>query len=163
MIILGLDPGTATTGYGVIQAQGNKITGICYGVIRTPASEAMSKRLRTIYDDVGQLMRTYQPDDVAIEQLYFGRNITTAISVGQARGILLLQAECHGLHIAEYTPMQIKKALVGTGHAEKKQVQYMIQKFLGLDKMPQPDDAADALAVAVCHAHSKRLNRRMLG
>lgn len=163
MIILGLDPGTATTGYGVIQAQGNTIKGICYGTIQTPAEDPMSKRLHTIYKDVGELIAKYRPDDVAIEQLFFGRNITNAISVGQARGILLLQAERHGLTIGEYTPMQVKKALVGTGRAEKKQVQFMIQKVLTLDVVPYPDDAADALAVAICHVHSKRLKRRMFG
>lgn len=163
MIILGLDPGTATTGYGVVRSVAGRIQGICYGTVNTPAHTPMSKRLSTIYDDIGALIERYQPDEVAIERLYFGRNITTAMTVSQARGVLLLQAEQHGLAIGEYTPMQVKQALVGNGHAEKKQVQYMVQKFLGLTAVPKPDDAADALAIAICHAHCCRTGRLRRG
>lgn len=160
MIILGLDPGTAITGYGLIQAQGNRIRGICYGVIRTPADQAMSKRLLTIFDEVGEIMDRFRPDQVAVEEVFFGRNVSTAITVGQARGILLLQAERRGLPLGEYTPMQVKQALVGTGAADKAQVQYMVQNYLQLDDIPRPDDAADALAIAICHAHCSRVQGR---
>lgn len=155
MIILGLDPGTATTGYGVIRLTNFKISCVAYGAILTKPEMAMPQRLQVIYDDLGQIIRQYQPDEVAVEKLFFGRNTTTAITVGQARGVLLLRLAQAGLTIGEYTPMQIKQALVGYGNAEKKQVQYMVQHFLKLPEMPKPDDAADALAIAICHAHSR--------
>lgn len=155
MIILGLDPGTATTGYGVIRLTNFKISCVAYGAIITRPEMAMPQRLQVIYDDLGQIIRQYQPDEVAVEKLFFGRNTTTAITVGQARGVLLLRLAQAGLTIGEYTPMQIKQALVGYGNAEKKQVQYMVQHFLKLPEMPKPDDAADALAIAICHAHSR--------
>lgn len=155
MIILGLDPGTATTGYGVIRLTNFKINCVAYGAILTKPEMAMPQRLQVIYDDLGQIIRQYQPDEVAVEKLFFGRNTTTAITVGQARGVLLLRLAQAGLTIGEYTPMQIKQALVGYGNAEKKQVQYMVQHFLKLPEMPKPDDAADALAIAICHAHSR--------
>lgn len=158
LIILGLDPGTATTGYGVVKTlAGNRIRGVCYGTISTSADERMSVRLLKIYNELEDIINRYQPDAVAIEKLFFGRNVTTAITVGQARGILLLQAEKHQIAIGEYTPMQVKKALVGYGNADKKQVQYMVQRFLNLTHTPRPDDAADALAIAICHAHTKPL------
>lgn len=159
MIILGLDPGTATTGYGIVQVHNRGIRGICYGVITTPAHMEMSKRLKIIFEDLGDIITRFKPDEVAIEKIFFGTNVTTAITVSQARGILLLQAENFGLTIAEYTPIEVKKALVGTGKAEKKQVQYMVQSFLGLKEIPKPDDAADALAIAICHAHSRKFER----
>lgn len=155
MIILGLDPGTATTGYGVIRQTSFKISAIAYGTILTQPEMAMEHRLEVIYNDLGKIIRQYRPDEVAVEKLYFGRNTTTAITVGQARGVLLLRLAQENLPLGEYTPMQIKKALVGHGGAEKKQVQYMVQRFLKLDEMPKPDDAADALAIAICHAHSR--------
>ncbi|MDO4281046.1 MAG: crossover junction endodeoxyribonuclease RuvC [Peptococcaceae bacterium] len=155
MIILGLDPGTATTGYGVIRMNHFKISAIAYGTILTKPEMAMENRLEVIYEDLGQVLEQYRPDEVAIEKLFFGRNTTTAITVGQARGVLLLRLAQAGLPIGEYTPMQVKKALVGYGSAEKKQVQYMVQNFLNLPEIPKPDDAADALAIAICHAHSR--------
>lgn len=155
MIILGLDPGTATTGYGVIRMTNFKITCVAYGAIITRPEMAMPERLKVIYEDLGQILAQYSPDEVAVEKLFFGRNTTTAITVGQARGVLLLRLAQAGLTIGEYTPMQIKQALVGYGNAEKKQVQYMIQHFLKLPEVPRPDDAADALAIAICHAHSR--------
>lgn len=161
MIILGLDPGTAITGYGLIQAQGSRIRGICYGVIRTPATAPMSARLLTIFREVGDIMDHYRPDEVAIEQVFFGRNVSTALSVGQARGLLLVQAESRGLPVGEYTPMQVKQALAGTGAADKAQVQYMVRNLLQLEEVPRPDDAADALAIAICHAHSIRFTGRV--
>lgn len=162
MIILGLDPGTAITGYGVIQARGSRIRGICYGVIRTPATDTMSRRLLHIHREVGEIMDHYRPDEVAVEQLFFGRNVTTALTVGQARGVLLLQAEKRGLPLGEYTPMQVKQALVGSGNADKAQIQYMVQNYLRLQEPPRPDDAADALAIAICHAHSIRTTGRIV-
>lgn len=155
MIILGLDPGTATTGYGVIRQTSFKISAIAYGTILTKPEMPMEQRLQVIYNDLGKVLRQYRPDEVAIEKLFFGRNTTTAITVGQARGVLLLRLAQENLPIGEYTPMQVKKALVGHGGAEKKQVQFMVQQFLKLDEMPRPDDAADALAIAICHAHSR--------
>lgn len=155
MIILGLDPGTATTGYGVIRLTNFKISCVAYGAIITKPEMAMPERLQVIYDDLGQIIQHYHPDEVAVEKLFFGRNTTTAITVGQARGVLLLRLAQAGVTIGEYTPMQIKQALVGYGNAEKKQVQYMVQHFLKLPEMPKPDDAADALAIAICHAHSR--------
>jgi crossover junction endodeoxyribonuclease RuvC len=155
MIILGLDPGTAITGYGGIRVVNFKISCIAYGVIRTPAEMPMPKRLQMIYEDLGQVISQYHPDEVAIEKLYFGRNVTTGISVGQARGVLLLRLAQANLPIGEYTPPQIKRALSGYGGAEKQQMQYMVQNFLKLPEIPQPDDAADALAIAICHAHSR--------
>ena len=154
MIILGLDPGTAITGYGVIRMVNFKISCIAYGVIRTTPDELMSKRLETIYNDLGSILKQYKPDTVAIEKLFFGRNTTTAITVGQARGVLLLRLAQENIPIGEYTPLQVKCALAGYGGAEKKQIQYMVQSFLKLPELPQPDDAADALAIAICHAHS---------
>ena len=156
MVILGLDPGTATTGYGVISMIGNHIRPIAYGVVQTPSNLEMSKRLVMIFDAVEQIIDKFQPSEVAVAKLFFGRNTTPAITVGQARGILLLQAERAKLKIAEYTPMQVKQALVGYGSAEKKQVQYMVKTFLNLQTTPQPDDAADALAIAICHAHMRK-------
>lgn len=161
MIILGLDPGTATTGYGVVRYYRNNIQGICFGTITTPPDMRMSRRLNTIFDELHQIIQRYKPDEVAIEKLFFGRNTTTAISVGQARGVLMLQAERNGLPIGEYTPMEVKQALVGYGHAEKKQVQHMVSQVLKLKEIPRPDDAADALAIAICHAHFR--GRRAFG
>lgn len=155
MIILGLDPGTATTGYGVIRMTNFKITAVAYGCIITKPDMEMPQRLEVIYNDLGQIIQQYRPDEVAIEKLFFGRNVTNGIMVGQARGVLLLRLAQAGLTIGEYTPMQVKQALVGFGHAEKKQVQYMVQNFLKLPELPKPDDAADALAIAICHAHSR--------
>lgn len=160
LIILGLDPGTATTGYGVIQYHQQRMRGICYGTINTPPNMRMSARLNVIYEELGDILSTYKPQEVAVEKLFFGRNTTTAITVGQARGILLLQAERHHLPIGEYTPMQVKQALVGYGLAEKKQVQHMVANVLHLQEPPKPDDAADALAIAICHAHFRGRNYR---
>lgn len=159
MIILGLDPGTAITGYGIVRKRLQRIDGVCYGTIRTEAHTPMAQRLNIIFNELNGIIEKYRPDEVAIERLFFGRNSTTAITVGQARGVLLLQAERHHLPIGEYTPMEVKQALVGYGHADKKQVQYMVSDYLKLSEIPKPDDAADALAIAICHAHHKQ--RRM--
>ena len=149
MIILGLDPGTATTGVGIIQVLGNQFRPINYGVISTPPDLAMEKRLVMIYEQLNEIIDTYRPDQVAIEKLFFNQNVTTGITVGQARGVLLLACAQKNLPIGEYTPLEVKQALVGYGRAEKKQMQHMVKTFLGLKDIPKPDDAADALAVSI--------------
>ena len=137
---------------------GRSASGACVAMVEArwpPAEDPMSKRLLTIYEELGQVIERFRPDEMAIEKLFFGRNTTTAITVGQARGILLLQAEMHHLPVGEYTPMQVKRAIVGYGMAEKKQMQRMVKEILKLDHIPKPDDAADALGIAICHAHMR--------
>ncbi len=157
MIILGIDPGLATTGFGVIQTTGSKHSLITYGVIKTLPTITMSKRLAQIYNDLKQIIKKYRPDATAIEDLFFNTNTSSALKVGQALGVALLSIEQSGLGVASYTPLQVKMAISGYGHAVKQQVQYMVQKLLGLDFIPKPDDAADALAIAICHSHSIKL------
>ena len=153
MIILGIDPGTATTGYGIIEVVGASYRTLDYGSINTRAGQPMPDRLERLYHGICQLIEKYRPDEAAVEQLYFNTNATTAISVGQARGVILLAAAQSKLNIGEYTPLQVKQSVVGYGKADKKQVQYMVTSFLSLPSPPKPDDAADALAIAICHAH----------
>lgn len=162
MVILGLDPGTATTGYGVIRVLGNRFQMLEYGIISTPAKNPMEKRLEMIYDNLQELLQKWQPDQAAVEELFFNQNITTAITVGQARGVLLLCCAQNNVPLAEYTPLQVKQALVGYGRADKKQIQQMVKMFLNLADIPKPDDAADALAIAICHAHNYQTNQRRL-
>ena len=157
MIILGLDPGYATTGYGIIEQKGSRLIPIHYGVITTPAKAPLSKRLYSISKELDDIFTTYKPDTVAIEEIFFSNNAKTAINVAQARGIMLLAAEQHQKPVSNYTPPQVKSAVCGYGGAVKKQVQYMVQKLLNLKEIPRPDDAADALAIAICHAHSARI------
>ncbi len=156
MIILGVDPGTAITGYGIIRADDDAPALIAYGAITTPSDWLMPQRLAKIYAELAALIAKHQPTDAVIEKLYFSKNVRTALSVGQARGVALLVAAQAQLAIHEYTPLQIKQAVVGYGRAEKTQIQQMVKMLLQLDHIPQPDDAADALAVAICHAHSAR-------
>ncbi len=158
MRILGIDPGTGITGWGVIDKNYNQLTVVDYGCIRTPAHQLNQKRLCEIYDGMQLLLSEYQPDEMAIEELFYNRNVTTVISVGQARGVLVLAAAQRGVPVYEYTPLQIKQAVTGYGRADKKQVQYMIQNLLNLSAIPRPDDAADALAVAVCHSNWQQAN-----
>ena len=162
MVILGLDPGTATTGYGVIRVLGNRFQMLEYGIISTPAKTPMEKRLEMIYDNLQELLQKWQPNQAAVEELFFNQNITTAITVGQARGVLLLCCAQNNVPLAEYTPLQVKQALVGYGRADKKQIQQMVKMFLNLADIPKPDDAADALAIAICHAHNYQTNQRRL-
>ncbi len=159
MIILGVDPGTAITGYGVVQSDGDRLQLIAYGAITTPSDWKMPQRLQHIYAELVALIRTHQPTEAVVEKLFFSKNVRTALSVGQARGVALLAAAQAGLTIHEYTPLEIKQAVVGYGRAEKTQIQQMVRMLLQLDVIPQPDDAADALAVAICHAHSARMRR----
>lgn len=154
MIIFGMDPGYATSGYGVISYIGNKFELITYGTVETESKLDFPLRLKIIYDSYIKLIETYKPDAVAIEELFFNNNIKTAIAVGQARGVHLLAAVNAGVPLYEYTPLQIKQGIVGYGRAQKRQVQEMVKLFLNMDKIPKPDDAADGLAVAICHAHS---------
>ena len=156
MIILGVDPGTAITGVGILQSDGDELVLVAYGAITTPANWQMPRRLQHIHAELAALILQHQPTDAVIEKLFFSKNVRTALSVGQARGVALLAAAQAGLAIHEYTPLQIKQAVVGYGRAEKIQIQQMVKVLLGLDRLPQPDDAADALAIAICHAHSAR-------
>lgn len=154
MVILGFDPGTAITGYGVLEQQGQKVSVTTFGCITTPANMPAPRRLQRIYEEVCRLLDQYQPDVVVTERLFFDRNETTALSVGRTIGVILLAVAQRGIEWVEYTPLQVKTAVVGYGAAEKKQIQYMVTKLLALTEAPKPDDAADALAVALCHAHS---------
>ena len=156
MRILGLDPGTASTGYGIIDSNDGRLSVVTFGVIKTPAGESASTRLQTIYDELNSLIARYQPDSAGVEELFFGRNITTAISVGQARGVLLLALANANIPIGEYSPPKIKDTVTGYGKADKAQVQLMVCNLLDLEETPRPDDAADGLAVAITHYHYQR-------
>lgn len=158
MIIFAVDPGTATTGYGVVEYKGNRFKLKDYGIISTEAKLASELRLQEIYGRLRNLIVRHKPDCFAVEQLFFNSNARTAIAVGQARGVCLLVAADGELPVFEYTPLQVKQAVVGYGRANKTQVQQMVKAVLNLNEAPKPDDAADALALAICHAHSYRLN-----
>ena len=158
MRVLGIDPGTAIVGYGVIEHDGYDFRCIDHGVIRTPAKTPLADRLLEIHEQLTRLVRALGPDHVAVEELFFTNNAKTALSVGHARGVILLTIRERGLPLYEYTPNQVKQALVGYGSADKAQVQEFLRLLLGLGDIPKPDDAADALAVAICHANSHRLN-----
>jgi crossover junction endodeoxyribonuclease RuvC len=155
---LGVDPGTAITGYGVIASDGDALQMIASGAITTPSDWNLARRLTHIHAELTALIAQYQPTDAVVEKLFFSKNVRTALSVGQARGVALLAAAQAGLAVHEYTPLQIKQAVVGYGRAEKMQIQQMVKVLLQLDFIPQPDDAADALAIAICHAHSARFS-----
>jgi crossover junction endodeoxyribonuclease RuvC len=157
MTILGIDPGTATTGFGVLRVEGSRLRPLDVGVLLTQPSDPMPRRLLSIYTDINTLLDRYQPDTVATERLFFDRNVTNALTVGRAIGVVMLAFAQRDLPWAEYTPMQVKTAVTGYGGADKQQVQYMVTRLLGLAEVPRPDDAADALAVALCHAHSFKL------
>lgn len=154
MRIIGIDPGLAIVGFGIIDKIGSRLVPIQYGCIRTEAHTSEPLRLKQIYDATTSLLAKYQPEVMGIEKLYFNRNVTTAFSVGQARGVILLAAEEAGIGVYEYTPLQVKQAIVGYGQAEKKQMQEMVRVLLSLREIPKPDDTADALGVAITHAHS---------
>ena len=157
MIILGIDPGYAIVGFGVIEKTGHDIKVLDYGIITTPKEDTMPVRLKTIYDSLCVLIDKYKPDCMAIEELFFQNNQKTAINVAQARGVTLLAGMQKIGKLYEYTPLQIKQALTGVGRAEKKQVQYMVKAILGLSSIPKPDDAADALAAALTHAQTNQI------
>ena len=152
VLILGLDPGLAITGYGIIAAENRRYEAVAYGGITTKAGMPQAQRLVVLYDAVSELITKYRPQTVAVEQLFFNRNVTSAFAVGQARGVAMLAAAKQGLPVDEYTPLQVKQTLTGHGRAEKDQVGYMVRTLLRLSEMPKPDDVSDALAVALCHA-----------
>lgn len=156
-IILGLDPGLADTGYGVIKVSGSTVRSLAYGSIKTPSTDSFSERLLSIESQLSSIIDLYQPDRVGFEKIFFAKNVTTAFSVGQARGVLLLTVARHHLPIHEFTPLQVKQNISGYGKADKKQIQRMIMLILKLDKIPQPDDAADALAIAICAMNRSQL------
>lgn len=153
MIILGIDPGYAIVGFGVIRYENNRFTVLDFGAITTPAGMAFNERLKCVYEDLTYLFQKYKPDAMAIEKLFFNTNKKTAVDVAQARGVILLAATVNGAECFEYTPLQVKQSVVGYGRAEKKQVQEMTRQLLNLSAVPKPDDTADALAMAICHAH----------
>lgn len=154
MLVLGLDPGLASTGYGLVRGDGQKLELVAYDVIRTPASMTTTERLILLRQELSEVIAAYRPDAAAVEQVFFGANARTAMIVGQAVGVLLLTLAEAGLQIAEYTPPQVKQAITGYGRASKSQVQQMVAILLGLSDLPRPQDAADALAVSICHHHS---------
>lgn len=154
MIILGLDPGIATVGFGIISTERGTSRAVSYGAITTPPKIPLSERLEAIYNDCNQLIESFEPDVISIEELFFNTNLKTGIAVAHGRGVLLLSGRQHGVPIFEYTPLQVKQSVVGYGRAEKKQVMEMVKRLLNLEKIPRPDDAADALALALCHARA---------
>src|ERR671926_269146 len=156
--ILGIDPGTATMGGGVIRQEGNRLRYVQHGTVTTPPAWEMPRRLGRLFDGVTELIEGYRPETVAVEELFFNTNVTTAITVGQARGVALLAAYKAGVGVAEYTPLQVKQAITSYGRAEKRQMQEMVKTLLNLREIPKPDDAADGLAIAICHAFSCRMS-----
>lgn len=158
MRIIGIDPGYAIVGFGVVEYKGNKFTTIEYGAITTLAGTDFCERLNVIFNDLTYVLKQYKPDTMAIEKLFFTTNQKTAIDVAQARGIIMLAGTRQNIPITEYTPLQVKQAVVGYGKAQKAQVMEMAKRILGLDEVPKPDDTADALAIAICHGHSAHSN-----
>ncbi|HEY4720239.1 MAG TPA: crossover junction endodeoxyribonuclease RuvC [Anaerolineae bacterium] len=157
MIVLGLDPGTAITGYGLVREEDSQAVAVAHGVITTPSDQTLPDRLVTIYREITRLVEQYRPDHAAIEQLFFNKNVRTALAVGHSRGVVMLALAQANIRIFEYTPLEVKQAITGNGRADKRQIQEMIKLLLNLDQIPRPDDAADALAIAVCHLHSARI------
>lgn len=157
MIILGIDPGFAIVGVGIIEYKGNKFRVLDYYAVTTKAHTPIEERLQAIYKGINEAIAKYKPDFMAVEELFFNNNAKTAIQVGQARGVILLSAVNNSVPIYEYTPLQVKQAVVGYGRAQKTQIQQMVKAILSLDEIPKPDDVADALAIAICHAHSYKM------
>jgi len=156
-LALGIDPGTATTGYGLVRLMPDgELVAVSFGIISTPKDATPSARLEMLYTDLRKIIKRHKPDTSAVEKLFFARNVTTGIAVGQARGVVLLALEQAGIEIFEYTPKEVKQAVAGYGSAEKRQVQEMVRALLQLDSIPKPDDAADALAIAITHLNTKR-------
>lgn len=157
MIIIGIDPGIAITGYGVVEYKNNRFRAIDYGAVLTSPKSTMPERIEIIYDSLGRIFKNYNPEAVAFEELFFNQNVKTALIVGQARGAAVLSAQKLGLNIYEYTPLQVKQAVTGYGRADKKQIQQMVKLLLNLKEIPKPDDVADALAIAMCHGNSSHV------
>ena len=158
MRILGIDPGIAIVGYGVVDKEGNRYKTIAYDAVTTRAHTPLEERLEKVYKGVDEIIKTYKPDAMSIEELFFNNNAKTALTVGQARGVIILAAVQNNVPVYEYTPLQVKQALTGYGRASKVQIQQMMKSMLGLSEVPKPDDVADALAIAVCHGNSMRFN-----
>lgn len=162
MLVLGIDPGTATTGYGLVrQARDGALQAVAYGVIRTPAGASMPERLLRLHQALRALLEEHRPEGAAVEKLFFQKNVSTAMSVGQARGVALMTLAQVGVAVEEYSPVEVKQAVAGYGGAGKRQVQEMVRALLGLEEVPRPDDAADALAVAICHLNAMGFRRRL--
>ena len=158
MRILGIDPGLAIVGYGIVDKEGNSYKTIYYDAITTQAHTPIENRIKVIYDEMNLIIEKYKPEVISIEELFFNNNAKTALAVGQARGVVLLSAVEHNIPLYEYTPLQVKQALTGYGRASKMQIQQMMKSMLGLNEIPKPDDVADALAIAICHGNSVRFN-----
>ncbi len=155
MLVIGIDPGTATTGYGLVREERDgTLTAIAYGVVSTPAGVEMPKRLVQLHAELTQIIALHRPESGAVEKLFFQKNVKTAITVAQGRGVALLALAQAGIAVGEYTPLEVKSSVVGYGNADKGQVQQMVRALLALEKIPKPDDAADALAIAICHLHN---------
>ncbi len=161
MKILGIDPGIALTGFGVVEKSGARIKAGSYGHISTESGTPAARRLKILYDDMVNVVTEYRPDVMAVEELFFNKNAKTAIIAAQARGVIILSAVNNGVDVAEYTPLQVKQAVIGYGRGSKQQVQFMVKELLGLKEIPKPDDTADALAIAICHAHSVDVLRNL--
>jgi len=159
VLVIGIDPGTATTGFGLVRDTAQGLEVVDFGTILTPAGLPQEQRLVMLFDQLSKILILHRPESAAVEKLFFSRNVTTAITVGQARGVVLLALARSGLAVDEYTPMEIKQAVAGYGGADKNQIQQMVRALLNLEVVPKPDDAADALAIAICHLHSHRLKR----
>ena len=158
MRILGIDPGIAIVGYGVVDKEGNRYKTVAYDAVTTKAHTPLEERLEIVYNGIVELIKEYRPDAMSIEELFFNNNAKTALTVGQARGVIILAAVQNHIPVYEYTPLQVKQALTGYGRASKTQIQQMMKSMLGLSEVPKPDDVADALAIAVCHGNSIRFN-----
>lgn len=154
MIVMGIDPGLALMGYGVVESDGYRFKTLDYGVVETEAHTEEPERLLKLWQGLNELLNKYRPDAVSVEELFFNKNVKTAISIGQARGVILLAVKNCGIPLFEYTPLQAKQAVAGYGHADKKQIQFMVKTILGLAEIPKPDDAADALAIAITHINN---------
>jgi crossover junction endodeoxyribonuclease RuvC len=157
MRAIGIDPGTATTGFGVVEENAGKLSSVAFGVVTTPPGSPMPERLLMLHDEIVRLIALHTPESAAVESLFFQKNVRTALSVGQARGAILLALQRGRIPVSEYTPLQVKQAVAGYGGAEKRQVQMMVRTLLALADIPRPDDAADALAIAICHLNSYRM------
>jgi crossover junction endodeoxyribonuclease RuvC len=157
MLVLGIDPGAAITGWGLVSKEGDQLALVDYGTVRTSSDAPLPQRLQVLYRGLGQVISSREPSAVAVEKLFFNKNVRTAMTVGQARGVALLAVAEAGLPVHEYTPLEVKQAVCGYGRASKEQIQKLVQMLLGLDSIPQPDDAADAIAIAICHIHSSPL------
>jgi crossover junction endodeoxyribonuclease RuvC len=161
MRVLGIDPGSLVTGYGVVEEQANGLQAVTWGAVRTTARQPLTERLQHIYDELCKAVQTWQPDAVSVEQVFFAENPKTALILGHARGVALLTVAHAALPLVEYSALEIKLAVTGYGRAAKSQMQQMVKTLLGLDILPQPADAADALAAAICHLHTQRFNTRV--